>query len=95
MTNPFRIFIVEDDKWYGELLHHHLSLNPEYEIEIFVSGNDLIKNLYKKPSVITLDYSLPDIKGASLLKRIKEHHPDIPVIMISGQEDISTAITLF
>jgi len=94
MMNPFRIFIVEDDKWYGELLHHHLSLNPEYEIEIFDSGNDLIKNLYKKPSVITLDYSLPDIKGAALLKRIKEHHPDIPVIMISGQEDISTAITL-
>lgn len=92
--NPFKIFIVEDDKWYGELLHHHLSLNPEYEIEIFDSGNDLIKNLYKKPSVITLDYSLPDIKGAVLLKRIKEHHPDIPVVMISGQEDISTAITL-
>ena len=92
--NPFKIFIVEDDKWYGELLHHHLSLNPEYEIEIFDSGNDLIKNLYKKPSVITLDYSLPDIKGAALLKRIKEHHPDIPVVMISGQEDISTAITL-
>jgi DNA-binding NtrC family response regulator len=92
--NPFKIFIVEDDKWYGELLHHHLSLNPEYEIEIFDSGNDLLKNLYKKPSVITLDYSLPDIKGAVLLKRIKEHHPDIPVVMISGQEDISTAITL-
>jgi len=92
--NTFRIFIVEDDKWYGELLHHHLSLNPEYEIEIFDSGNDLLKNLYKKPSVITLDYSLPDIKGAALLKRIKEHHPDIPVVMISGQEDISTAITL-
>jgi DNA-binding NtrC family response regulator len=94
MMNPFKIFIVEDDKWYGELLLHHLSLNPEYEIEIFDSGNDLIKNLYKKPSVITLDYSLPDIKGAALLKRIKEHHPDIPVVMISGQEDISTAITL-
>jgi len=37
---------------------------------------------------------LPDIKGAALLKRIKEHHSDIPVVMISGQEDISTAITL-
>ena len=58
-----------------------------------ILGN-LLKNLYKKPSVITLDYSLPDIKGAALLKRIKEHHSDIPVVMISGQEDISTAITL-
>jgi two-component system response regulator AtoC len=91
---PFKIFVVEDDKWYGELLQHHLSMNPEYEVEIFESGNDLLKNLYKKPSVITLDYSLPDIKGAALLKRIKEHHPDIPVVIISGQENINTAITL-
>ncbi|MDP4290770.1 MAG: sigma-54 dependent transcriptional regulator [Bacteroidota bacterium] len=91
---PFKIFVVEDDKWYGELLQHHLSLNPEYEIELFESGSDLLKNIYKKPSVITLDYSLPDIKGVALLKRIREHHPDIPIVMISGQEDISTAISL-
>ena len=91
---PFKIFIVEDDKWYGELLQHHLSLNPEYEVVIFDSGQDCLKNLYKKPSVITLDYSLPDMKGPDVLKRIKEHHPDLPVIMISGQEDISTAINL-
>jgi len=92
--NSFKIFIVEDDQWYGELLQHHLSLNPEYEVEIFNSGQDCLKNLYKKPSVVTLDYSLPDIKGADLLKRIKEHHPELPVVMISGQEDISTAINL-
>lgn len=91
---PFKIFIVEDDKWYGELLQHHLSLNPEYEVEIFDSGHECLKNLYRKPSVITLDYSLPDMKGPDVLKRIKEHHPDLPVIMISGQEDISTAINL-
>ena len=91
---PFRIFIVEDDKWYGELLHYHLSLNPEYEVEVFSSGGECIKNLYKKPSAITLDYALPDMKGADVLKRIKETHPDIPVVMISGQEDIATAISL-
>jgi DNA-binding NtrC family response regulator len=91
---PFRIFIVEDDKWYSELLRYHLSLNPEYEVEIFSSGQECIKNLYKKPSAITLDYALPDMKGADVLKRIKENHPDLPVVMISGQEDISTAISL-
>src|ERR1035437_1663332 len=91
---PFRIFIVEDDKWYGELLHYHLSLNPENEVEIFTSGAECIKNLYKRPSAITLDYALPDMKGADVLKRIKESHPDLPVVMISGQEDISTAISL-
>jgi hypothetical protein len=38
----FKIFIVEDDKWYGSMLQHYLSLNPEYEIKRFESPNDLI-----------------------------------------------------
>ena len=41
-----------------------------------------------------MDYSLPDCDGAEVLKKIKEHNPDIRVIVISGQEDVATAINL-
>ena len=33
----FKIFIVEDDAWYGSMLQHYLSLNPEYEVKRFES----------------------------------------------------------
>lgn len=94
MADPFKVFIVEDDEFYGELLEYHLSLNPDIEIERFINGKDFLKSLDKNPGAVTLDYSLPDLSGKEVLKRIKEYNADIPVVIISGQEDIKTAINL-
>jgi DNA-binding NtrC family response regulator len=41
-----------------------------------------------------MDYTLPDIKGEKLLIEIKKRCPEIPVIVISGQEEISIAVNL-
>lgn len=88
------IFIVEDDPWYGEILAYHLSLNPELEIERFTNGKDCMASLHKKPNLITIDFSLPDINGMELFKKIKAVHADIPIIVISAQEDVGTAVEL-
>lgn len=88
----YKIFIVEDDPWYGEILEYHLSLNPDYEIQKFTSAKDCIKNLYKKPDLITIDYAMPDMNGADLFKRIRETNADVPVVMISAQENVGTAV---
>jgi DNA-binding NtrC family response regulator len=92
--SPFKVFIVEDDKFYGEMLKHHLLKNPEYEVELFLNGTDCVKNLYKKPDAISLDYSLPDIMGHEVLKKIQTYNSETPVIIVSGQEDITTAVDL-
>jgi two-component system, NtrC family, response regulator AtoC len=94
MDNQFSIFIVEDDAFYGSMLEYHLNLNPDYEVNRFETGRSLIDNLYKRPSAITLDYSLPDLDGETILKKIQKDYSEIPVIIISGQEDISTAVQL-
>ena len=91
---PFKIFVVEDNEWYNKLLVHNLSLNPDYEIESFSTGRELIQNLHKSPDVITLDYRLPDIKGLELLKKIKAENEDIQVILISEQDDIEVVVEL-
>ena len=91
---PFRIFILDDDVWYSELLEYHLSSNPDYELTKFHAAKDCLSNLYLRPNVVTLDYSLPDKNGAEVLKKIKEQNPDTHVVVISGQEDVATAVDL-
>jgi DNA-binding NtrC family response regulator len=91
---PYKIFIVEDDPWYGEILQYHLSLNEDYIITRFTNGKDCLANLHKKPDLITIDFSLPDYTGDKLFQKIKEADDSIPVIVISGQEEISVAVTL-
>jgi len=92
--DPFRIFIVEDDIIFAKIISHHLSLNPDNEVEIFPDGKTLLKNLYKNPALISLDYNLPDMTGLEVLKQIKEFNPDTPVVIVSGQQDVATAIEL-
>lgn len=87
-----KIFLVEDDPWYAELLKHHLSLNPDYEISIMNTAKECLDNLHKKPSLICLDFDLPDLMGDELLVKIQAFDKNIPVIIISGQESMSVAV---
>lgn len=88
------IFIVEDDEWYGRLLSYNIGQNPDHEVEVFKSGHEVLAQLHRKPGLITLDYSLPDMDGEKLLRTIKEKSPETPVILVSGQEDVNTAVKL-
>lgn len=76
------------------MLYHYLSLNPEYEVKRFDSAKDFFSRLHESPDVVTLDYSLPDSDGAEVLKRIKEQTRNTQVVIVSGQEDVGTALSL-
>ncbi|GAA3919077.1 sigma-54 dependent transcriptional regulator [Hymenobacter algoricola] len=93
-SNIVSIFIVEDNAWYGELLEYRLAQNPDYLIRRFTTAQACLDNLSAKPDLITLDYSLPDGQGDQVLRQIKEKLPEVAVIVISGQEDVRTAIAL-
>lgn len=90
----YKIFIVEDDPWYGEILEYQLSLNADYVVSRFATGKECLANMHKNPDLITVDFSLPDYTGDVLFKKIRQVNDAVPVIMISGQEDISVAVKI-
>lgn len=92
--NGFKIFLVDDNELYAKASQHHLALNPDNEVETFATGKECLNNLYTKPDMIFLDYSLPDLSGIEVLRKIKQSFPEIPVVIVSGQEDVSTAVEL-
>ncbi|ALW87284.1 regulator [Hymenobacter sedentarius] len=91
---PFKIFVVEDNQWYGELLLHRLGQNPNNSVQRFTTARACLEQLGQQPDFITLDYSLPDAKGEQVLRQIKERLPGTEVVVISGQEDVSTAVSM-
>jgi DNA-binding NtrC family response regulator len=92
LMSTLKIFLVEDDLFFGETLKYHLKLNPDFDVCLFQTGKECISNLYQKPDVICLDFGLPDITGDKLLKKIQETNEKIPIIIISGQEEIEVAV---
>ncbi len=92
--SSYTIFIVEDEPWYGELLCYHLQLNPDYKVKRYETAKECLANIHQKPDLITIDYSLPDMNGDKLFKKIRNINPALPVIMISSQEEITVAVEL-
>jgi len=90
----FKVYIVEDNIWYGELLKYNLSLNPDYEVTLFENAKDCLANLNNEPDVISIDLNLPDMTGDELFSRIKKYNSEISILVISGQNDISIATEL-
>ena len=90
--HPLKIHLIEDDIFFGKSIQYHLQLNPDYKVHIFPTGKECLLNLYQKPDIICLDFGLPDIAGDVLLKKIRETNNQIPIIIISGQEDIEVAV---
>ncbi|MBN2746649.1 MAG: sigma-54-dependent Fis family transcriptional regulator [Bacteroidales bacterium] len=90
-----KIFVVEDDPMFSRLIAYHLTQNPDNEVITFNSGKDFLMALSSgNPDIVTLDYSLPDSSGLEILAKIQEYNPDLPVVIISGQENISTVVEL-
>lgn len=91
-----KIFIVDDNEMFAQMLKDHLSNNPNYRISIFNTGEDCVKNLYLNPDLIVLDYFLNDVykdaaTGLEILEEIKKLNNKVHVIMLSSQEKYTVA----
>jgi response regulator RpfG family c-di-GMP phosphodiesterase len=57
------------------------------------SAQDALSLLDREPLEIVLsDMRMPGMDGASLLRRIREHHPDVAVVMITAVAEVEVAV---
>ncbi|MCK4502873.1 MAG: response regulator, partial [Desulfuromonadales bacterium] len=85
------ILLIDDVPLILDLLEDILE---ELDCEVLRSetGTGVTKILdQKKVAVVFCDVSLPDINGVNVLRMIKQHTPEIQVVMISGQQDFDVA----
>ncbi len=91
-TNNWKIFLVDDDSFNLRLTRHHLESVGYTDIHNFVNGTECLNHLTERPTVVLLDHRMDDLNGFEVLKKIKRFDPNIHVVMLSGQENIETAI---
>ena len=65
-----------------------------YEISSANSGQEALALINKRTfDLAILDIHLPDMLGHEILNHTKFHSPDTPVIMITGDENVDSAIS--
>ncbi len=95
--NKIKLFLVDDDVVYLKSLEIEFLSHADFSIETYVTGELCLRNISAKPDVIILDYLLDGIdktamNGIETLDKIRAINPDIPVVMLSGQDKIEVAV---
>ncbi len=90
--NDLKIFVVEDNIVYLNLLKKYLLSIGCEDVSAYENGEACLGDLHLKPNVIFLDYYMDSLNGSEVLNKIKRFDPNIFVVMISGQEEVQTAI---
>jgi two-component system, OmpR family, response regulator len=93
-----KLFLVDDDAVFLKSLEIEFLHHTDFTVETFSTGEQCIANLPKQPDVIILDYHLDGVdkhamNGIETLDKIKDFNSDIPVVMLSSQDQIDVAIS--
>jgi signal transduction histidine kinase len=94
MTEPERpsVLLVDDELDFLESLGRRLELRG-LAISTAASGPEALEILDAKPvDVVVLDVRMPGMDGIETLRRIKENHPRIEVVMLTGHADLESAL---
>jgi len=87
-----RILIVDDDRGHCDIIANALTYEG-YETEIANNGQDAVDKINNnRPDMLLLDLKLPDMTGIKVLEKARKKNPPIPVVMLSGEADIQTAV---
>ena len=82
--------IVDDSAVIRSLLRSLLASEGHEVLGEYSSGRGLIEAIKDlKPDIICLDYNLPEVDGLELLKEIHTAHPNVAVVMITGNESLA------
>jgi len=81
-----KLLVVDDDLNIQRLYKEELE-EEGYEVVIASTGKEALEIFGKeKFDIVTLDILMPDIDGISLLRKMKEQRPDIPIIMSTAYD---------
>jgi len=89
-----RVLVVEDESNLSELLKLELDVEG-YDVDIAPDGaSGLVKARSEPlPDLIVLDWNLPDFSGIDICQRIRRGGVTIPILMLTGHDDIADRVT--
>ena len=87
-----RILVVDDDKAFRVATRTLLG-DEGYRVSLATNGEEALKLLETEQfDLLLTDMVMGTMTGIDLLKKVRPHHPEVPMIMVTGFGSISTAV---
>ncbi|MBY5928540.1 nitrogen regulation protein NR(I) [Halomonas denitrificans] len=95
MTDAARIMIVDDDRAIRWVLERALA-QPDLQVEAVERADTILDRLLTSPpDVLVTDIRMPGIDGLDLMAKVREVHPDLPVIVMTAHSDLDSAVASY
>ena len=92
MKNRPAVFVVDDEKQMCASLKSMLE-GRGFKVSVATSGKEALNVVDQQPfDVFLLDICIPDLDGFSLMERIFSDLPETPVIMMTGDASVDSAV---
>ena len=89
---PSKVLLVDDEREFVETLSERLEMR-DYASAVVYGGEEALSIVDEdEPEVMVLDLKMPGIDGLEVLKRVKEKHPNVEVIVLTGHGSKDIAI---
>ncbi|MBA3005595.1 MAG: response regulator [Proteobacteria bacterium] len=93
LINSDEVIVVVDDSQDIFILFQDFLSREGYTVLHAATAAEFLQLLHsRKVALALLDIELPDRKGTELLADLARHYPDTSIIMITGTEDLQTAL---
>ena len=87
-----RILIVDDEEIVVRSCKRILE-GPGIALDSADNGRDALRKADEAPpDIVILDIMMPGMDGMQVLQLLKERHPEVDVIMVTGLSQIRTAV---
>ena len=88
---------MDDDALFLKALELEFLNHANFNINGYKSGESCLDHINENPDVIILDYHMDRIdknamNGIEVMDKIKDLNPDIPIVILSSQQNIEVAI---
>jgi two-component system nitrogen regulation response regulator GlnG len=96
---PEKLWIVDDDQSIRWVLQRALE-NAKMNVTAFECGSDLLRQLREQdegslPDAIISDIRMPGMDGFELIEKVHKMHPNLPVIIMTAQSDMDSAMSAY
>ncbi|PCJ66680.1 MAG: regulator [Bacteroidetes bacterium] len=89
-----KVAIVEDNEMYASILEQALK-EKGYPVVVFHSGRDFLNRIHDDFSILSLDHGLEGMSGMEVLRQVHKLRPKLPVIFLSGQDDVNVVVEAY
>jgi DNA-binding NtrC family response regulator len=90
--SPLRVLLIDDEEELVSTLVERLAIR-QIEAENVGTGLEAFARLGERPfDAVVIDVKLPGMSGLEVMKRIKEEHPQLKIIMITGQGSLGEGL---